>query len=181
MDANSSEFLEAFYAIEDWLRRRAQAGPGADFHEVVELVADGHGGVRRCAHLLKKFGRLRNFLVHEYSRDRPMTVPTPYAVERIAALRDELISPPALHSVSNQPVVMCGPADPVGGAARKMRDGPYSQPPVYDGGAFVGLLTAETVARWVRSPPRRFERHRRRRVTFGPLQSVLDYLRGTKE
>jgi predicted transcriptional regulator len=32
-----------------------------------------------------------------------------------------------------------------------MREGPYSQLPVYDGSIFVGLLTAETVARWVAS------------------------------
>jgi predicted transcriptional regulator len=32
-----------------------------------------------------------------------------------------------------------------------MLDESYSQLPVYDNGAFVGLLTAETVARWVAS------------------------------
>ena len=74
-----------------------------------------------------------------------------YTVERIAAIRDELLSPPTLFSVSTRPVVTCSLIDPLGAAAKKMRDGSYSQLPVYDGSAFVGLLTAETVARWVAS------------------------------
>jgi predicted transcriptional regulator len=151
MDEQSAKFLDAFNCIENWLRQQAHATPGTDFHETVNLMAERHAGVKRCAAMLKKLGRLRNFVVHEYSRDKPMTVPTPYTVERIVAIRDELISPPTLHSVSNQPVVICRPTDRVGGAAKKMRDGSYSQLPVYDGTTFVGLLTAETVARWVAS------------------------------
>jgi hypothetical protein len=45
--------------------------------------------------------------------------------------------------------VTCGPADMAGKAAKAMRDASYSQLPVDDGTAFVVLLTAETVARWV--------------------------------
>lgn len=151
MDDNSSRFLEAFNAIDNWLRQRANATPGTDFPEVVDIVAEKHIGVERCTRLLKKLGRLRNLVVHEYSRDKAMTVPTPYTVERIAAIRDDLLSPPSLYAVCTRPVATCGPSDPVGRAAHTMRDKSYSQLPVYDGAAFVGLLTAETVARWVAS------------------------------
>jgi len=151
MDDNSSSFLETFNAIEDWLRQQLNVAPGTDFHELVDLVAEGNYGVKRYANLLKKLGRLRNFVIHEYSRDKPMTVPTPYTVERIAAIRDELLSPPSLYSVSTRTVATCGPSDPVGQAAKKMQEGSFSQLPVYDSSTFVGLLTAETVARWVAS------------------------------
>jgi predicted transcriptional regulator len=149
MDDNSARFLEAFNAVEGWLRRRLNAAARTDFPELVDLVAKEHAGVKRHADLLKKFGRLRNLVVHEYSRDKPMTVPTPYTVERITAVRDELLSPPSLYSVCTRPVATCGPPDAVGSAAKTMREGSYSQLPVYDGTAFVGLLTAETVAWWV--------------------------------
>ena len=56
-----------------------------------------------------------------------------------------------LLEVSNRPVVICSPSERVGKAAKKMHDGSYSQLPVYDNGSFTGLLTAETVARWVAS------------------------------
>src|SRR5438105_4014883 len=114
MDDNSSTFLGAFNAIDGWLRKRANTAPGVDFPEVVDLVAEGHAGVRRHAFLLKKLGRLRNLVVHEYSRDKPMTVPTPYTVERIVAIRDELLSPPTLLSVSNRSVVTCSPGERAG-------------------------------------------------------------------
>src|SRR5688572_5673498 len=125
MDDHSSTFLEAFNAIDSWLRKRANTAPGVDFPEVVDLVAETHAGIKRHAFLLKKLGRLRNLVVHEYSRDKPMTVPTPFTVERILAVRDELLSPPALLSVSNRPVVTCSPSERAGSAARKMRDGSY--------------------------------------------------------
>jgi predicted transcriptional regulator len=151
MDDNSSNFLETFNAIEDWLRRQVNAPPGEGFHEVVSRVAVRHFGVKRHASLLKKLGRLRNLVVHEYSRDKRMTVPTSYTVEQITAIRDELLSPPSLYSVCTRPAATCDPSDPVGRAAMTMRDRSFSQLPVYDGSAFVGLLTAETVARWVAS------------------------------
>jgi hypothetical protein len=151
MDDNSSKFLEAYNAIDDWLRRQGNTPPGVNFHEVVDRVAERHRRVKHYTNLLKKLGRLRNFVVHEYSRDQPMAVPTSYAVERITAIRDELLSPPSLYSVCTRPVVTCHPSDPVGGVAKAMRDGSYSQFPVYEGDTFVGLLTAETVARWVAS------------------------------
>src|SRR5262245_39938414 len=104
MDDQSSKFLEAYNAIEDYLRRWASAAPGIEFRKVVDLAAKRVHSVQRHAGLLKKLGRLRNLVVHEYSRDKPMTVPTPYTVERIVAIRDELLSPPTLYSVSTRPV-----------------------------------------------------------------------------
>src|SRR5262249_13904197 len=86
-----------------------------------------------------------------YSRNAPLAAPTRQAVERITLIRDELLSPPLLLSVSTRPVVTCGPADPVGQAVKKMHRGALSQLPVYEGDKFVGLLTAETVARWLAS------------------------------
>jgi predicted transcriptional regulator len=151
LDDQSSEFLGAFNGIEDWLKQQLNTDPDAKFHELVTRMAQGHPGVKRHEHLLKKFGWLRNLVAHEYRRGKPMTVPTPYTVERIVAIRDELLSPPTLLSVSTRPVAICGPSDPVGKATKKMLNESYSQLPVYDNGNFVALLTAETVARWVAS------------------------------
>ncbi len=149
MDDLSSRFVEAYKEIEKWMRSRVRVPPKTPFHELVDLVAEDHETVNRHAELLKMLGRLRNLVVHEYSRSKPVAVPTIHSVDQITSLRDQLLSPPALLSVSTSPVEACAPSDPVGRAAKKMHDGSYSQLPVYDGTAFVGLLTAETVARWV--------------------------------
>src|SRR6187549_1634272 len=116
------------------------------FNEMVEKASREDKGVRRLRSQLKDFGELRNFVVHEYRRDQPTASPSPHAVERLQAIRDELLSPRRLIDLFSLPVETCSPTDPVGAATRKMHDGSFSQLPVYDGDRLVGLLTAETVA-----------------------------------
>ncbi len=151
MDELSSRFLDAFSAIEKHLRRLLDADRHMTFNEMVERASRSDTGVRRLRGQLKDFGELRNFVVHEYRRDQPTASPSAHAVERLQAIRDELLSPPRLIDRFRLPVQTCAPADPVGAAVRKMYDGSFSQLPVYDGDRLVGLLTAETVARWLAS------------------------------
>jgi CBS domain-containing protein len=151
MDELSSRFLGAFTAIEKHLRTLLDADRHMNFNEMVEKAARADNGVRRLRSQLKDFGELRNFVVHEYRRDQPTASPSAHAVERLQAIRDELTSPPRLIDLFRHPVETCSPTDPVGAAARKMHDGSFSQLPVYDGDRLVGLLTAETVARWLAS------------------------------
>jgi CBS domain-containing protein len=151
MDELSSRFLDAFSAIEKHLRKLLDADRHITFNEMVERAARTDKGVRRLRGQLKDFGELRNFVVHEYRRDQPTASPSPHAVERLQAIRDELLSPPKLIDLFRRPVETSTPADPVGAAARKMHDGSFSQLPIYDGARLVGLLTAETIARWLAS------------------------------
>ena len=151
MDELSSRFLDAFTAIEKHLRTLLDADRHMTFNEMVEKAAKSDKGVRRLRGQLKDFGELRNFVVHEYRRDQPTASPSAHAVERLQAIRDELLSPPRLIDLFRQQVETCAPTDPVGAAARKMHDGSFSQLPVYEGDRLVGLLTAETVARWLAS------------------------------
>ena len=151
MDELSSRFLDAFSAIEKHLRKLLDADRHMTFNEMVEKAARADKGVRRLRGQLKDFGELRNFVVHEYRRDQPTASPSAHAVERLQAIRDELLSPPKLIDLFRLQVESCAPTDPVGAAARKMHDGSFSQLPVYEGDRLVGLLTAETVARWLAS------------------------------
>ena len=151
MDKLTSRFVEAYKEIEKWMRKKLNVPPKMPFYELVDLMAEKHETVQRHSELLKMLGRLRNLVIHEYSRNKPVTLPTIHSVEQITTLRDQLLSPPSLLSVSKHPVVCCRPADPVGQAAQKMHDGSYSQLPVYEEDKFLGLLTAETVARWLAS------------------------------
>jgi predicted transcriptional regulator len=151
MDESSSLFLDAFSTIEKHLRRLLDADRHMTFNEMLEKAARVDKGVRRLRSQLRDFGELRNFVVHEYRRDRPTASPSAHAVDRLQAIRDELLSPPRLIDLFRLPVETCSPADRVGAAARKMHDGSFSQLPVYEGDRLVGLLTAETVARWLAS------------------------------
>jgi CBS domain-containing protein len=151
MDEPSSHFLDAFTAIEKQLRTLLDADRHMTSYEMVAKAAKADKDVRRLRSQLRDIGELRSFVVHEYRRDQPTASPSAHAVERLQAIRDELISPPKLIDIVRHPVETCAPTDPVGAAAWKMHDGSFSQLPVYKGDRLIGLLTAETVARWLAS------------------------------
>ncbi len=98
---------------------------------------------------LRALGELRNFLVHEFKSVQPLAVPSDSTVQRIENIRDELLKPGKLVDLFRHPVATCAPSDPIGAATKKMHDGSFSQLPVYSGDRLVGLLTSETVARWL--------------------------------
>lgn len=149
MDELSSRYLDSFNSIEKWLRSYARESERLDFPALVDLVAASSAAVRHRAAKLKELNRFRNFVVHQYSRNSGLAVPTKIATDAIESLQRELLSPTPLVSVATRPVASCRPNDLIGGAVRQMRDGVFSQIPVWDGERCVGLLTAETIARWL--------------------------------
>ncbi len=149
MDDLTSRFLDAFNAIENWMRHELNAPEHVEFRTLVADLAEANNGFKRHARTLKRLAKLRNLIAHDYSRDEPLAVPTLRTVEQICAIRTELVSPPSLYSVAAFPVQMCRPTDPLGCSVAKMHEGVFSQLPIYDGNNFLGLLTAETIARWL--------------------------------
>ena len=149
MDDLTSRFLDAHTAIEKWLKSQVDADRRRDFLELVDGVSALNYSVHRHNTALKELNRFRNVVVHNYSRGRPLAAPTTHAVELITAIRKELLSPPLLLPLAATPVAHCRPSDPLGCCVKKMHDGVFSQLPVYEGNEYVGLLTAETIARWL--------------------------------
>lgn len=94
---------------------------------------------------------LRNALTHGLALDDArLAQPTTAAVDAMRRVRDRFLRPPTCLSVLNQdkPLVVT-PDSSVREALDQMYDREFSQLPVYDGDTFVGLLTTNTVARWV--------------------------------
>ncbi len=149
MDENSSRYLDAFNAIEKWLREQVPDSSRYDLPTLIDVVADCHYGVRRYAGKLKDLNRFRNFVVHDYSRNKALAVPTKVATDVISAIRQELLTPTPLLSLAAKPVATCQPGDSIAVAVAKMREGVFSQIPVCDSQTCLGLLTAETIARWL--------------------------------
>jgi CBS domain len=149
MDDLTSRFLDAFATIEKHLRKTSDANKYKSFNEMIERAATQDRSVRRLRDQLKALGELRNFLVHEYSSKQPLALPSESSVVRIEVIRDELELPAKLVDLFRHPVATCSPSDPIGVATKKMHDGSFSQLPVYSGNTLVGLLTSDTVARWL--------------------------------
>ena len=149
MDDLSSRFLDGFNVIEDWMRNTLDANEGEEFGSLLRRMEGSNTEVRRHSPEIKRFARLRNLIAHSHSHEKPLAVPTLVSVERIESLGKLLVSPPSLFSLAAKPVEQCRPTDPLGCCVKKMHDGVFSQLPIYDGEKYFGLLTAETIARWL--------------------------------
>ena len=123
MDEFSSRYLDAFNAIEKWLRDQVPGSDRYDFPSLVDAASESHYGVRRNAGRLKDLNRFRNFVVHDFSRQRALAVPTQWAADLITSVKQELLSPEPLLSFAATPVATCQPTDPITLAVQKMREG----------------------------------------------------------
>jgi len=150
MDELTSRYISAYNSIHDWMNHSV-GKEDAEFVALLKQLSVTNSEVRRNAADLKRFAKIRNLFDHNHSHTKPLAVPTSVAVERLEAIAKQLFSPPLLLTLAAKPVEMCSPTDPLGCCVRKMHDGFFSQLPIYDGQRYSGLLTAETIARWLAS------------------------------
>ena len=149
MADRANRFLDAFAVIERHLRAVVSAERHRSFYDLVESAGRSEAAVRQFTVDLKEYADLRNAIVHERSDGHPIAEPYEETVGKLERIATLLTSPPPLMSVAHRPVVSLSSEEPVGRAALLMKDDRYSQLPIYDGGTFVGLLTAPTVVWWL--------------------------------
>jgi CBS domain-containing protein len=145
----TSRFVSAFNRIEKRLGALVGLGDYLPFTQLVEKAATKSSAVKLHRKRLRFLGNLRNLLVHDHEHGKEVAVPTERTVRGLETLADRITSPPLLLTVASRTVRSCRPTDRVGTAARIMHDHCFSQLPVYDGVRLVGLLTGETIARWL--------------------------------
>lgn len=150
MNANSTQFLEAFVAIEEYLEQRNRNGRGMAFSQLVDVLRPQHSTIRLYAEDLKAFARLRNVIVHERGGGKVLAEPNDWAVTHICRIRDILLMPPTVALFSQRKVISINSNDSVAHATRIMHERHYSQLPVYDEQQqYVGLLTTRIITYWL--------------------------------
>lgn len=148
-ERNSDRFLNVFAAIERHLRKLTAGGRQDTFYALVDTAAQKTASVRRYRVELKEYADLRNAIVHERIDGDPIAEPHEKAVRRLEQIHELLTTPPKVGPEFLGQVTTCEPSDRVRDVARKMLEGDFSQLPVYRGGELIGLLTAETLTRWM--------------------------------
>lgn len=144
----ADRYLAAFAQLEAHLRRRA-GSERLRFNALIDQLASIDPVVAYHASALKEHGEIRNFLSHR-GRVRPIAEPYAATIAQVEALREAVIDPPsALDALGSIKVEICRADEPVSRALEVIIAGDFSQVPVVDGAEIVGLLTAETVARWI--------------------------------
>lgn len=146
---NSRRYLNAFNEIEDALRRLVDADKRERFYELIEKAAQKDKSIKTYSDDLKEFADLRNAIVHDRIGGEPIAVPHYKTVIRIEKIRDFILAPPTVEPIFFKEVVTCKPDDNVSEVAKIMLKNSFSQIPIYDGEIFKGLLTTETISRWL--------------------------------
>jgi len=146
---NSKRFLEAFNRIEGKFRSLLKSDKGTPFVRLVnEAATRGVPGAKHYRDDLREFAELRNAIVHNKKKE---IIAEPHiraceTLEKIAAL---LTDPPRAFNQFQRPVEMVSPSDSIGAALNITADKDFSQLPVNNNGTVVGLLTSNSVMRWL--------------------------------
>lgn len=146
-----SRFLDAFISIENHVRASLQADESEPFVRLIRPYAKRKHLPERHVTELIVFAKLRNAIVHtEYYRGRPIADPVDEVVERIEQLWKLISSPPlALTVLGSRNVCRVHPTEQIRAALEYVRQFDYSQLPVYDETGYRGVLTTNTIARWL--------------------------------
>lgn len=147
---NDRRFMAAFNTIEDTLRSQVGAEKHVEFKKVVHQ-AGSKWLTSSQRNALLALTDLRNALVHErYRNGEPIADPHDEVVVDIEELASQVARPPTATAALPQakPTVVDSQT-PIQGALSLMHEKDYSQLPVYDDGRYTGLLTTNTIARWV--------------------------------
>lgn len=144
-------FLAAFNDIEAFLRTALGAKKTDGFNWMVSKAERNHIITTGQANDLKEFAGLRNAISHgEYQDFRPIAEPLPETVEEIEKIRDQLLHPAlAIDVIGHQNVITFAPDEDIHEALDSIHATEISQFPIYEGKQCIGVLTTNTIARWL--------------------------------
>jgi len=147
---NSERFLNAFVAIEKYLRSKCGLDQWATFSQLIDVASKTMPEVRRYKDDLREYGELRNAIVHD-NRGNSYVIaePNTAAVDAIEKIRDLIKKPPVIFPLFKIAVLSHDMNDSIGNAIKEMTEKKFSQIPIISNGKFKALLTTDTVSRWL--------------------------------
>ena len=142
-------FLAAYNAVDRLIRERIGVGDhGVPFRSVLRRFLRDQRW--RGAERLEEYAELRNLLVHEtLEPDGWIAVPSEQVVRRIESIRDRLAGGQRADDAFRRRVATVEAATPLRDALAQAHATGFSQFPVVEQGAVVGLLTDRGLARWL--------------------------------
>jgi len=147
---DAEAFLTAFNRIERELKRRTGLADHEGFKTAAHRFAERHRWWRGDLEAMLAFSDLRNVIVHDrYERFAYLSIPSRDVLNEIQAIHDRLVAPVRADEAFRRDVVAVDVADPLSDVLATIRDRSITQFPVYDAGAFEGLLTAAGIVRWL--------------------------------
>ncbi|MCH8331236.1 MAG: CBS domain-containing protein [Bacteroidetes bacterium] len=146
---NSDLFLTAYNSIEKRLHKITNEGKETSFSMLVERASRINQIVRHFSVDLKEFADLRNAIVHERTDSHVIAEPNDSTVAEIKQIESLLLDPPKVIPKFQVEVYTLSVGDPLSKAVKEMYEQSYSQIPVYNGDNIEGMLTTNTIVRWI--------------------------------
>ncbi len=146
---NSEKFIKAFSAIENRLRILAGVDKFTPFYDLIEKASKTNAVVRNLEKDLREYGDLRNAIVHERSGGYVLAEPNERAVNDIESIASLLLKPSLVFPLFQKQVTVLASSESIGIAVKLMWEYSYSQIPIRDNNKFIGLLTTNTITRWL--------------------------------
>lgn len=148
---NSTRFLNAFVTIEEYLRQRTADHDGfLGFSQMLRRVGQKEQSVRRLEFDLKEFAQLRNAIIHERAGEEEVIAePNDLVVTAIEYAADMITKPPTVFPLFKRQVITISPQTPLKKALKIMYSSGISKLPVVENGKCVGVLSSNTIARWL--------------------------------
>lgn len=146
------EFIKLFNAIHHTMADLLRMHKESDFKELLEVARKRHKLSPDLLEHLELIRKIRNFLVHEsFPAAPPAAVPTPWILTKMEDILRELTSTKRVVDLWKKLVERVDVEESLRSVLEKIVKFNFSQFPVYDKNAFVGLLTVNGIARWLAS------------------------------
>lgn len=150
MNQNSADrFLTAFATIEQRMRSEYASDRHDTFYSLLRTAASSDRFIRKQQQFLQVASDLRNILSHNREDGEHLAAPAESMTRKLEAIAQKLAEPTRVIDLFRRQVVTVTPETEIGDALQLMRENNLSQIPVYRNSVFIGLLTTDTVARWI--------------------------------
>lgn len=147
--SNSLEFVRLYNETAEWLCKLTNSAPRTRFYALVDRAAEANNVVKRYSGALKRFGDLRNAIVHDGQfPDRIVAEVHPDVLEEFRRIVELIKAPPKVIPRFRREVRVFGAGERLTECLRYMKDHDYSQVVVNDGRGH-RLLSHEGIARWL--------------------------------
>ena len=151
MGTPGDQFLGMFAEIENCMKLALGKRKNVRFMDLAREYVQAYNLPSSYLVSLQTYAALRNAIDHNsHDGAYPIAEPIPEIVEEIRQLRDKIKAPPeAIAVLPEMNVCSVHSGEPVSVALEYVRQFDFSQLPVYDFGRYVGILTTNTIARWL--------------------------------
>jgi CBS domain-containing protein len=149
--ALGDQFLGIFAEIENCMKLALGKRQNVRFMDLAREYVQIHNLPSSYLISLQTYAALRNAIDHNSHRGvYPIAEPIPEIIDEIRQLRDKIKAPPdAIAVLPEMDVCSVHSGEPVSVALEYVRQFDFSQLPVYESGRYAGILTTNTIARWL--------------------------------